>query len=557
MSQNTVALRDGTRRLTKFLAGYNIEVSQVGLKACVVPDKDGKPARITIPYIADGADDAFIRAIHGFIDHEVGHVLATDFKVVKGIDKSLHSIWNIIEDPYVERAYAKTMPGVAANLNTVHGFVLREIIDPQWANVESGEDADKFFTLFVCIIRAWAGQEIFNDYMADKWGAVEKFTDRIKDLAPRVALCGSTADCLNLAKEIQKRFKNIDFSSEDDDKNNKNDGDDNGGALDGIRSLSEMAQDYLSKKASQCFEEAEYKIFTTDDDYIGPPEITEYALAVSRQMSTIQKMDGEVGRIIGVMCKDLERLMVARSRTIKTGGHRSGKLHGSNVWRSVLNDDRVYSRKTHGRSHDVAVSLLIDHSGSMMQRRKYELATLAGYALAVTMNKLGIRYEALGFTTDTIKSSTYKMIKAQAEKNEYARFGPLYITVYKEFNEHLSLAVKERFAFCYNRLHRSRSNVDGESLEIAAHRLLKQPCERRILFVLSDGLPFSDGNTQSLQKHLKTVAEELEQIQNFDLYAIGINSREVQRFYKNNEVITDITQLPKVVINHLKSHLLK
>ena len=56
--------------------------------------------------------------MQGFIDHEVGHVLFTDFnhkKVELSKDKLLMAMTNIIEDPLVERLIGEKFPGDEQN----------------------------------------------------------------------------------------------------------------------------------------------------------------------------------------------------------------------------------------------------------------------------------------------------------------------------------------------------------------------------------------------------------------------------------------------------------
>src|ERR1700712_587471 len=104
-SRDVEILREVVVKVTKLLAGQSIQVTQRGAQAYARADKSGKPYLVNIPFIPDTATPGFLAAIQGFIDHEVGHILFTDWSVQKtiGKDAKLHSCWNIIEDPFIER----------------------------------------------------------------------------------------------------------------------------------------------------------------------------------------------------------------------------------------------------------------------------------------------------------------------------------------------------------------------------------------------------------------------------------------------------------------------
>src|SRR5205085_9393784 len=102
-----------------------VRVTQQGTQAFVETDpKTNKPRRVNIPHIADNATESLIFAIQGFIDHEVSHILHTDFTVPNGLPAHKFSIWNIVEDTYIERAMAKRFPGAHYNLERLHEFFI-------------------------------------------------------------------------------------------------------------------------------------------------------------------------------------------------------------------------------------------------------------------------------------------------------------------------------------------------------------------------------------------------------------------------------------------------
>lgn len=536
MNYNILALRDGLSRLTKLLAGFNIQVNQEGFAARVDYDAQGKPVCITIPYIPDNAEETFLRAIHGFIDHEIAHIFNTNYELVLKAKGLLHWIWNCIEDPYVESCHVKVMPGVQYNYEQLDRFIIKEIYDVQWPEIKNKHNEQLDF-LFPLMVRSWFGQPTAQEFMSNKWRYVKTYTDKVEDLIPRVPLCKSTADCFKLAKEFHKRL-GYDFTNDYEKK-----------------SVQKQLIQTLTSKAKSYQENSNYRIYSTKDDFVGKPTLEPHASRVIRQMNTIDKMDTEAGSLVGVLRKTVERMVIARSRTNKVGGYRSGKLSDTNLWRLFLSDDRVYTKLHPGRSRKVAATLLVDNSGSMGFNRKTSLAMISAYVMMLTLDKVGIPHEVIGYTTGKLKASDHDS-KRPKRNNYYARSEPLYMPIYKAFNERPTLQVKERVAYAYNDSHNARNNVDGECLQIAAWRLLKQPADRHLLIVLADGQPLADGNDDMLSAHLKKTARELEDLPNFDLVCIGIKSECVKNYYKNYQVLEELNELPQIVIKLLKKYLL-
>ncbi len=103
-------LREVVVKITQLLAGMGLQVTQRGTKAFVGTNKrTHKPEVVNIPYLPDNASKELILAIQGFIDHEVAHILETDFSVHAAIDEvakdypHLRAIWNTLEDTFIER----------------------------------------------------------------------------------------------------------------------------------------------------------------------------------------------------------------------------------------------------------------------------------------------------------------------------------------------------------------------------------------------------------------------------------------------------------------------
>lgn len=170
--RDIVVLRESVIKLTQMLAGMGLIVTQRGAMAFVETDKNTlKPLRVNIPFIPDDAPDALICAIQGFIDHEVAHILCTDWKAIKAgvkLGPKQAILHNIVEDTFIEREIQKKFPGSAQNLNTLHDFFIEKITKPMLLDKNiAGKPLEEFNTLLVPIARAWAGQQKFQDFLVN------------------------------------------------------------------------------------------------------------------------------------------------------------------------------------------------------------------------------------------------------------------------------------------------------------------------------------------------------------------------------------------------------
>ena len=76
MNPRVIELREVVTKLVPLLAGKGLRVTQIGSNAYVRTNlRTRKPELVNIPMIPDNAQDDFIQAIQGFIDHEIAHVL--------------------------------------------------------------------------------------------------------------------------------------------------------------------------------------------------------------------------------------------------------------------------------------------------------------------------------------------------------------------------------------------------------------------------------------------------------------------------------------------------
>jgi cobaltochelatase CobT len=92
-----------------------------------------------------------------------------------------------------------------------------------------------------------------------------------------------------------------------------------------------------------------------------------------------------------------------------------------------------------------------------------------------------------------------------------------------------------------------KENIDGEALIWAHNRIVMRTEDRKILMVISDGLPVDNSTllvnpSNYLEQHLKYAIDMIEIYSPVELVAIGIG-HDVTHHYKRAVTITDAEQL--------------
>lgn len=233
--------------------------------------------------------------------------------------------------------------------------------------------------------------------------------------------------------------------------------------------------------------------------------------------------------------KAVRKLIQVRSQSHYQQGLKKGKL-GRNLHRTCIPDsgaygERVFKQKIEATTKDTSIMVLVDCSGSM-HGRKYKCATdacaLLNDALAVT----GVKYSIVGFTYSARKPKHF---------------------IFKDFHSRVSSdEVASRMESVMLEL---SDNADGESLLWAYSEMLKQKTTKKMIITLSDGSPAAMG-TKGLSAFTKRVCGTIEADNRVALYGIGIEDRSVKRYYKNNEVIHDASELEGALLNVIKNRVL-
>lgn len=138
----------------------------------------------------------------------------------------------------------------------------------------------------------------------------------------------------------------------------------------------------------------------------------------------------------------------------------AGKLVAGRIWRNIyLNDSKVFLRNRVDEIGNLTVDIVLDASGSQMNRQ--ELISTQGYIIAESLTRCQIPVRVSSFCTN----SSYTVINLF---RDYLEFG------------------KNDQIFNY---HSSGCNRDGLAIRTTLHMMRESPCEHKILIILSDGKP--------------------------------------------------------------------
>lgn len=231
MNKEIDTIRRSIDKVVRMLAGHKVTVTTQGVTAFVKYNQKGEPTHVNIPYLPDNASRGLIKAVQGFLDHEVAHILFTDHLALKTArdSKPLLMMTNIIEDCRIERRMSREFAGSESNLEAVRSWVIEDDLKPLHAKTMAKADAtevDHWKNLLVQVFRAWSGQKASMDFMADgdKYALMPTIIPKIEFAKERMRKLASSADARKLAQDIVKALSEDDKPAEEDkseDKGNK------------------------------------------------------------------------------------------------------------------------------------------------------------------------------------------------------------------------------------------------------------------------------------------------------------------------------------------------
>ena len=188
---------------------------------------------------------------------------------------------------------------------------------------------------------------------------------------------------------------------------------------------------------------------------------------------------------------------------------------------------------------DVAVTFLVDTSGSMKQQR-YEAAAVLVDTFAQALDLAGATVEVLGFTPRSwAGGKAVKAWRAAGAPAEPGRVAEIEHIVYKDAGTTWRRA--RRSIGTMLSVHHYREGVDGEALVWAYRRLTGLEASRRLLVVVSDGAPMETATAAAnregfLDDHLAAVATTIEARGDVELGALTLEA-DVSGIFRRSQLV--------------------
>ena len=316
---------------------------------------------------------------------------------------------------------------------------------------------------------------------------------------------------------------------------------------------------YVSDLCSTEMAEEDYTVFTREWDQLEAPKIPS-----SYSPKWLEQMEEAIQGMVGPVARQLERAFAARNKSLTQQGLRKGKLSSNNLYRLTAGDDHIYKNKIEHKTRQIAVSLVIDCSGSM-GGAKIHTAMCSAWVLADVLGRLGVDCEIMGFTTGDLYAQRSKdLYKEMCDEHnagrEWDRCEPLRLPMFKTFQEKFSLEVKKRMASYAHVQSSMASNIDGESVQYAFESLTRHAQKGgkkkgKMMIVFSDGQPAGGVSSAKLNAHLKGTVDRIEK-SGTNIVGVGIQSNSVQHFYRKNVKLDNVEELPGIVLKQLRDALL-
>lgn len=564
---------------------------------------DGKT--IVLPSLPSGMEfsNEEVLAIRGYLDHEAGHIRHTDFALLKPFvdahGKEAHQIMNCLEDIRLEAAVMHEYPGAEKNLRGIQDFIKDKEVGFIKSNSELfGEEAtinnitNAILTMGRKDYHSTAYNEAIMPLTLPKWQA---WGNKWRE---EVLQCKNTKEVMNMALKIKEMLDTSREQKQEEEQpeNGKGEGldgdpqdftfDKDGNPTKGgkpqegkgksqeteakMQPSSDMAKfcdeffkdkigSHLKYKSSD--KKVKYRVFSTAMDEVFSINSTnkrvDPRVAGMRQgtASDYEKYKGNIGGQVNTMKARLRRALMAKETRDWDFGREFGKLDTKRLVAGFQGSQGVFKQRKDRVEANTSVMLLVDLSGSM-SGSKVQTARDSVIAFVECLEGTQIKYEVNGFDNTYrrgVEDSFMKKVrKAEDGNSVFHRVEPLNIFQFKTFNDPLRVS-KGAISNIGNMA--NGNNSDYDAVLWCLQRLAKQPTQRKVLIVLSDGSPSNYTsnlhNNGELTKALTQAVESAMKDYGVECVGIGIEDNSVEQIYSKHVVIQNVKDLSGAVFSQL------
>lgn len=422
--------------------------------------------------------------------HETLHHMLTDFSFVSMAhieSKFFMSLFNVIEDPYIEAKGAELWSGAKVILERGH----IAIIESSLIDISAIKCPFRLLELFILIhLFTYRCQyKSFEGLLMECRTKVDKLlfgqTDQLEDELKEGLSTTSTEDNFHLAHKIFKYFEKIGFiktedeykKSEEEHKNNAQQPlqADPNVQLQEPLNLTKVVIDHLSNNATE-------------------PMVKLSPLNVSHNSPERYPIDSDEWRkgiqLSNKLIRPLNPILKAKKRIRNCSEKRGVELVKTNLTRA-LTDGKCMQSKAPKIAFGTAVSVIVDISSSMKKGARMPNARIAAVSLIAALERLRIRTEC----------SYYQMIEDRCQ-----------ITPVKTFSDSLS---KSRNSLSVTPM---GGTPTGDAMMYSISTLLSVREPKKVMFIVTDG---TAKDTNLVEKAL-ALATKL----NIDVYFINIEIKQ-------------------------------
>jgi hypothetical protein len=284
----------------------------------------------------------------------------------------------------------------------------------------------------------------------------------------------------------------------------------------------------------------EEKIIQCHPRYGWQPEVAGYEVA-GRQMT-------------GYTGTKLKVLFISEKAPVTHRNLKSGKLDCLKLWKLKLGMTEICKQINPSSRQDSAVSMVVDHSGSMNGPRgigqvsKGRITHSIMTSLGTDLEKMRIPFEAIGFTTQWVHDNVY----ANGLAETGIRTLPIEIHLMKTFQEPYR-TVRHKFVWPTNTL----ATAELPALIFATKRLLKRKETKKVLFLLTDGGTCTGNENLDNAMHAATI-DYIARMKRAGIRVvlIGILNETVKDYDPDALIFNDLETFATKFYRHLMSILL-
>lgn len=542
-NNNPLALMNELNGLSKVMGRSDVRTTFQGNGAYT----DGTIINVPAMDMNAVLSDRDMAAMRGYHIHEVAHVTDTDNDVWrnKRVTNRKRTIWNAMEDVYIERKAQEQYAGARKNLQAVCDMVLEG--ENKIDNEHRAEGIDPYETWWESL--DYAALQLARKAMGYESPALDEYIEnlppQLRDEAQQFVddalACESTEDTLELAGKIDRRIKALGKANEDgsapdpqqgkgnDDEGNSADDDgeaqdsggepsDDEGEQQGSNSPSQgvtseermeransVASTIAAKHKPDARKPVERRValtFKSYDDYHAYL-CTQLDTTPSLQKPKYDRAKSFVSSIsrpyynknyadlLEALSRDekqrlyaarIARLLLAREDKRYVGGQLEGRVDRRRLAQLVAGQRNVFTTQETLRTDDTIVTIAVDASGSM----DADGTRLAAACLNECLLRANVDYELLAWTgySNSPYDISWNVIDGDAGMCPFNSNG--IVEVKSQAQRGNNPEVRKMIA---NLLTQQGVTPTWATMAALAQRMMAKTQERRIVLFVTDGAP--------------------------------------------------------------------